>query len=492
MRSTARPAAIALSLSAAVCAGAPTADPPRNIIVFVADGCGANTHRAFELWRGEPALYRGGAWAEHSVATFALRKPARPDRDRPPLAQDPALVYRPDAAWSTAPTDREAGGYAIRFEGYAYLLSTAPDSANTASAIFTGVPTFVGALDVDGAGNPVPSIAEAASARGMSVGIVTSVPISHATPAAAGGAHVPSREMYAEIAHQLLTSGVCDVIAGAGHPEYDDGALKRTEPIYSFISGEDWKSLRAGTLAPEGERPWTLVEDAGHVASLGAGDAPLPLLIVARVAQTLQQQRPPRDEAGAAAPGEHPFNEGVPTLRDLSLAALNAVDDDPDGFFLMVEGGAVDWAMHDNQLGRTIEEMQDFHDAIEAVCARLDSGDQACDWSNTLVVVTADHDHLLWGADSETVAFQPLGDRGPGKLPGHCWLFNSHSNQPVPLFVRGPGADRFAAIPTSPDSHTAPDGRTFERPPYFHQSEIGKLLHRLIGERAPMSTQSEH
>jgi len=51
----------------------------------------------------------------------------------------------------------------------------------------------------------------------------------------------------------------------------------------------------------------------------------------------------------------------------MTLAALNILDDDPDGLYLMVEGGAVDWANHLNQSGRMIEEAVEFERAVEAV-----------------------------------------------------------------------------------------------------------------------------
>lgn len=466
-------------------AAQPAAQPaaPKNIIVFIADGCGANTHRTFELWRGQPCVYQGPEWDRYSTATYALRAGSRPNGPDP-LLQDPRFVYDPSKAWDTTPTPADAGfgAYPFCFEGYKWLRATAPDSANTASAIFTGIATYKGAINVDGEGNPTRSAAEAASDRGMSVGIVSSVPFSHATPAAAGGAHVPVREMFHEIAHQMLTSGACDVIAGGGHPGYDDNGVKRTEPSYGFVSPEDWAALNEGSLAHPDAGAWTLIEDAERVRALADGSVPLPLIIVPRVGQTLQQQRAPRQEAKTAPPDSHPLNAGLPTLRDLALAALNGVDDDPDGFFLMIEGGAVDWAMHDNQLGRVVEEVTDFHNTIESVCEILDDGGRGYDWSNTLVIVTADHDHLLLGPESGTIPFQPLTDNGPGVLPGHKWHSDSHSNQPVPVFVRGPGATRFAEIPTLPDANTAGPDRAehFERPPYFHQAEIGRVLLGLL------------
>ena len=465
-------------------AAQPNARPaaPKNIIVFIADGCGANTHRTLELWRGEPLVYQGPEWHRSSAATYALRAGSRPSGPDP-LIQDPRYTYDPAKAWDTTPTDAGFGAYPFYFEGYRWLRATAPDSANTASAIFTGVVTYKGAIDVDGEGNPTRSAAEAASDRGMSVGIVTSVPFTHATPAAAGGAHVPVREMFHEIAHQMLTSGACEVIAGCGHPGYDDNGVRRTEASYGFVSPEDWAALNDGSLAHPDAGAWTLVEDAARVRDLAVGSVPLPLIIVPRVGQTLQQQRAPRQEAKTAPPNSHPLNPGLPTLRDLALAALNGVDDDPDGFFLMIEGGAVDWAMHDNQLGRVVEEMTDFHNTIESVCEILDDGARGYDWSNTLVIVTADHDHLLFGPESDTIPFQPLTDNGPGVLPGHKWHSDSHSNQPVPVFVRGPGADRFAKIQTLLDANTTtgPDhAEHFERPAYFHQAEIGRVLLGLL------------
>lgn len=465
-------------------AAAAGGDQPRNIIVFIADGCGESTHRAYECWRGEPMVYQGPEWSRYDATTYALRPSSRPSRGVEPLEQDPRYVYDFDLASDTTPDEGSSGGYPFHVRGYRWLRATAPDSANTATSIFTGVSTYTGAINVDGAGTPVPSVSRAAADAGKAVGIVSTVPYSHATPACAAGTSVVQREMYHDITHQMLTSDICTVIAGAGHPEFDDNAQRRESPKYKFISEEDWTALRSGTLAtsaPGGGTSagahgtlgaWTLVDDVDTVRALATGDTPERLFIVGRAAQTLQQIRAPHQSGDSTPPGGHPRNTGVPTLSELTLAAINAVDDDPDGFFLVVEGGAVDWAMHDNQIGRMIEEMDDYHSTLETVCAMLDSGDRGFDWSDTLVVVTADHDHLLLGPDSDTVPFQPLEDRGKGNLPGFKWHSNSHSNIPVPLFARGKGADRFERIPT-----TAAGPKRV-----FHQTEIGRLLFELIDE----------
>ena len=461
-------------------------DQPTNIIVFIADGCGESTHRAYECWRGEPMIYQGPEWRRYDATTYALRPSSRPSRGVEPLEQDPRYVYDYALATDTTPDDGSSGGYPFYVRGYRWLRATAPDSANTATSIFTGVSTYAGAINVDGAGTPVPAVSRAAADRGKAVGIVSTVPFSHATPACASGASVVRRDMYHEITHQMLTSDICTVIAGAGHPEYDDNAERRESPKYKFISEEDWTALRSGTLAPTAPVAgtpgdahdtlvaWTLVDDVESARSLAEGDTPERVFIVGRAAQALQQVRAPHHGGDSTPPGGHALNTGVPTLQELALAAINAVDDDPDGFFLVIEGGAVDWAMHDNQIGRMIEEMDDYHSTIETVCAMLDSGGRGFDWSDTLVIITADHDHLLLGPDSDTVPFQPLEDRGKGNLPGFKWHSNSHSNNPVPLFARGKGAERFDDIPTTPAGDKA----------VFHQTAIGQLLFELINEPA--------
>lgn len=459
-------------------------DSPKNIIVFIADGCGQSTHRAYECWRGEPMVYQGPEWSRHDVTTYALRPGSRPSRGVEPLEQDPRYVYDHALATDTTPDEGSSGGYPFHFRGYRWLRATAPDSANTASSVFTGVPTYTGAINVDGEGTPVPAVSRTAADRGKAVGVVSSVPFSHATPACAASTSVIKRSMYHEITHQMLTSDICTVIAGAGHPEFDHSAQRRESPKFSFISEDDWTALKSGTIAPTARAAdtstdalpalpaWTLVDDADAIRALAEGETPERLFIVGRAAESLQQVRKPHDKGDCTPPGGHPLNAGVPTLQELALAAINAVDDDPDGFFLMIEGGAVDWAMHDNQIGRMIEEMDDYHNTIETVCAMLDSGDRGFDWSDTLVIVTADHDHLLLGPDSDTVPFQPVEDRGAGNLPGFIWHADSHSNLPVPLFARGVGADRFDTIPTT-------DAGPMQ---VFHQTAIGHLLFELLAE----------
>ena len=99
-----------------------------------------------------------------------------------------------------------------------------------------------------------------------------------------------------------------------------------------------------------------------------------------------------------AEPFAAPLNRNVPTLATMSKAAINCLDNNPKGFYLMIEGGAVDWANHANQPDRMIEEQIDFVEAVEAVVAWIESHGG---WDETLLILTADHEcGLLWGPNS--------------------------------------------------------------------------------------------
>ena len=479
------------------------ADPdsvPKNIVLMIADGAGYSLLDATRYWTGEPLAVDSDEWDRVSAATYSLRRAGVPPRGLDYLEQDPTLVYDPAAFYDDAPVpgalglspgdDSDAPGtYPRGFAGYERHRASYPDSANTASALVTGVSSYSGSINVDGKFQPVRTLAEAAKEAGKRVGVVTSVPFTHATPAAAAGTHSPSRAQFHAIGSEFLRAGVVDAFAGAGHPRYDADGKRREKATFKRVAPEDWIELETGTLTegdPDGT-PWTLVESTEAIQRLAEFGRPTPkrMAIVPAVGDTLQQERtsPDRDgngkidhrDAREAAPFEDPLTPGLPTLAEMTLATLNAVDDDADGFVLIVEGGAPDWASHDNQLGRAIEEYLGFDAAIRAVVAYLEAGTNGHTFDNTLVVVTADHDHMLFGPDAATVAFEAVQDRGPGVLPGHRWMFNAHSNLPVAVFSRGAGGGRIAPLATKSDDAEV-GGRVVGRGPYLHQTDLGKLL----------------
>lgn len=438
--------AVVLSLGSAALAA-------KNVILMVSDGAGFSTWMATDMYQGKlgKQVYDQPGWIRLGCTTFPLNHSSKPTGDD---KQDRRIVYDPTKAWDAAPRSAKPG-----FAGYEYLKTTATDSAASGTALATGRKTYNGAINWSNADRSMrgQTIAEIAKTRGKSVGVVASVPWSHATPAALGGAHNRRRGNLAEIANEMLDADWLDVIMGAGNPDYDNDGVpipvgKRRD--YRYVGGEEtWKGLKSG------KHGWKLIESKADFEALVSGLTPPKVLGTAQVAATLQERRGSGrtiiayTDVKGAAPPDVPFIPSVPTLATMTKAALNCLDDNPDGFFLMIEGGAVDWANHANRPRRMIEEQTDFVHAVEAVVAWISSHGG---WDETLLILTADHDcGLIWGPESKTTAFAPIRDRGPGKMPGLLYHSGGHSNSLVPLLARGPGSRRFADLLKGQDERAA-------------------------------------
>lgn len=343
------------------------------------------------------------------------------------------------------------------FEDPAWVDEGYTDSAAAGTALATGVKTYRGAIGLDDNKSTLRNIVEAAEENGRRTGVVTSVQISHATPATFV-AHNESRNNYVEIAKEMLLESPVDVLMGAGHPEYDNtGRLVEGERDYKYVGGlETWLEVMRGKAGADADGdgkadPWTLIQDRRQFEELQFGHTPRRVLGVARVATTLQQSRdvdPDANEDDEAPPFDTPFNESVPTLEMMTRGALNVLDNGSDGLFLMVEGGAVDWASHANQSGRMIEEQIDFDHAVKAV---IDWVEENSSWDETLLIVTSDHEcgHLSGpDGDAEWVAPQ---FRGLAVLPEMEWRSDNHTNMLVPLFVKGVGSEMFEDRVSSED-----------------------------------------
>jgi alkaline phosphatase len=339
-----------------------------------------------------------------------------------------------------------------------YQQNFATDSAAAGSAMSTGQKTYKGSICWSLDGEPMENLVDYADARGKATGVVTSVMLSHATPASYV-AHNPARGNYAEIAQEMVASPL-DVIMGAGHPDYDhNGEPAPGDPAdpgdWKYVGGHDqWQDLQAG--AAGGDQPWTLIEDKLDFEALASGDLlPERVFGCAKVGYSLQHDRDGYPAFNAPdAPYEDPFIDTVPTLETMTRGALNVLGQDPEGFLVMVEGGAIDWAGHGRALERMIEEQDDFNAAVDAAIAWVETNSS---WDETLIVVTGDHETgFLWGPgvdpQDESTWFAPVVDNGAGNVPGFYYYSApeddwqaptgsaGHTNMAVPFFVRGAGA----------------------------------------------------
>lgn len=456
------------SLSALLPAAAPAQDGPagttaKNVILMISDGASWGTWNMAAHWQaGVDDANDLPAYAQLpvrlGVTTFPLNTAGAATRDPASL-----VGYDPARAWDARSTLPAFDRYATSIAGYGYLKRAYTDSAAAATAMASGVKTYNSAINVDNDGRPVEFISQIARAAGRRAGVVTSVPFSHATPAAFG-TQDPKRGHYHAIAAGMLRGGALDLIIGAGHPAYDDDGRPAAPPAtadcgardapaaclahYEWIAPADWETVARGRLAPRGgEAPWTLIDDKSAFEQLAAGTRRIdgPLLGVPRVRSTLQEARratvtgsDPAQPSGAAKIAT------VPSLATLATAALRHLARDGRGLFLMIEGGAVDWAAHDNLADRMIEEQVDFNEALAAVQAWVE---RESSWDETLLIVTTDHGNALpLGPDSDRIAFQPVRNAGRGQLPAVRFWSRNHVNELVRLWARGAGAQRLVEL----------------------------------------------
>ncbi|MEM9168981.1 MAG: alkaline phosphatase [Pseudomonadota bacterium] len=474
--------AAAIALSSCTTATTPPAatgsqtGAAKNVILMISDGIGFNGWLAADYYQG-----LAGRQSYQSI---------RPDGAKPVvygLAHDALNLVdeNGDVLGRGADVASAAGaveqGYDpttrwLRFEN-AMANDFAPisarytsytDSAAAGTALMSGRKTSVGRINVDWTGErPFVTIAETAMRRGRSAGAVSSVMVSHATPAAVV-AHNASRNNYGVIFNEMAASGL-DVIMGAGHPLYDasGGTVEKDEGReFKYVGGsETYAAMRAAG----GLNGFDFIDDKAAFEALADGDAvPERVIGIARSVSTLQAAR--EGLADADTPSGMALNEAVPDLATMSRGALNVLNQDEDGFFVMIEGGAVDWMGHANNMPRFIEEQIDFNRAVDAV---IDWVETNSSWDETLLIVTSDHEcGGIWGegtwtngvggavaadrsdealkaarfdpADDAFNAFLAVQDRGAGAMPGYQWSSSNHTNDLVPLWAIGAGAERFA------------------------------------------------
>jgi alkaline phosphatase len=324
---------------------------------------------------------------------------------------------------------------------------------------------------------------QVAEAHGKATGVITSVAWSHATPAGFV-AHNVSRDNYAEIASEMIRDSATDVIMGCGNPWFDDSGQPVGSPnTYKYVGGVDtWKALVDGTAASDADGdgdldPWTLIQTRKDFQELAHGSTPDRVCGVAQVSNTLQQSRA---GDGYADPFVLPLTETVPTLTEMTAGALNVLDNDPDGFVLMIEGGAIDWAAHENQSGRMIEEEMDFNASAEAVVKWVE---QNSSWQETLVIVTGDHETGYLTGPGSDPTWEPIANNGAGVLPGMEWHSDTHTNALIPLFANGVGSDLLSAYADRTDP---------VRGPYIDNTEIAQLILGFLKQRSAVGRGCSH
>jgi len=321
----------------------------RNLVLFVGDGMGLTTVAAARILQGQRLGARG---EEHRLAFEEFPHTAL------------ARTYN---------TDYQT-----------------PDSAGTMTAMASGVKTRMGLLGIGPSvrrtdcagsrGDELITLLELAGLAGLATGVVTTTRITHATPAATFARSADRNwEDDVALAPAAAAAGCIDIARqlveprlGRGLDVAFGGGRDRFLPREAGGTRADGRDLVAAWRARAGGR---YVEDAASLAGLDPADRAPWLGLFAGDHLQFEHDRP------RMAPQE-------PSLADLTRTAIARLSRDPEGFVLVVEGGRIDHAHHFGNAYRALTDTIALSDAVRAALAVVDLDD-------TLVVVTADHSHVL-------------------------------------------------------------------------------------------------
>ena len=298
------------------------------------------------------------------------------------------------------------------------------DSSAAGTAISCGVKTYNGGLGIDAEGNEARSLAYDLKDAGYQIGIISTVPINHATPGAFY-ASSSSRNDYYGISKQIAESGF-EFFAGSGFIDFrGKGDKEEATDIYLEKNGyevsygiAEFKEEAAGKEKVVFCQESNKEESAGNYVSSG------------KIAEDA-------------------------TLGQMLQLGMEFFDDD-EPFFFMCEGGKIDWTAHANKVMPMIMDILEFDEAIAVAYEFYKKHPK-----ETLIVVTADHETggISLGSGPDHVNWQMLIEQWEkdGKQNNLGWKENSemnrkasigwttgsHTGGPVPVYAVGKGAEKF-------------------------------------------------
>ncbi len=300
--------------------------------------------------------------------------------------------------------------------------STVTDSAAAAAAWACGEKfnnNEISCHDNDGdkicdvKGSPV-TILELAKQLGKATGLVATSTISHATPAV-WAAHVHHRNCETEIARQYIEVTGVDIILGGGIGSNQTG--KNCEQYL----GQNKDAVISSAISNGYEY---VVTKSELKAAVSAGKNKI-LGLFAPSGKTPETYR--------VDPLAYIWNAEEPTLPEMTAAALDILEEDKDGFFLMVEGSQIDWANHDNNIIYQIGETLAFDEAVGFVLDWINTNPSRK--NNTLLIIAADHDCGGFAVNGPYGRLSIAGD-----IVEAGWTSQDHTAGDTIIWSQGPGS----------------------------------------------------
>jgi alkaline phosphatase len=340
----------------------------------------------------------------------------------------------------------------------------ATDSASAATALGTGFKTDGGNIawrTGDPAIGRLTTIAEMyRNQKKAAIGVVSTVPFTHATPASFVS-HNVNRNNYQAIAQEIITSVRPDVVVGGGHPAYNDAAGLTGANAYQYIGAAEYTTLKSSIEYTFAERQAGVDGGTGLLAKADDAVKNKKKLfgLFGGVGGNFEYHNVSNDGSASITRG----STENPTLAQAATAALKVLNQNSNGFFLMLEQGDIDWANHADDYKKMIGGMWDLDQAVKAVEAFIDQPGDDLDWDNTLVIVTSDHGNSFMRIDTskklakgklpQQTTTAPAGYlAGLSYYPGQEITYGfdgkgmvDHTNEPVTVYARGAGSQRFSS-----------------------------------------------
>ena len=345
------PFRLSVLLLAVSCAtGAAAAPAAKNVIFFLGDGMGATTITAARIYKYKEQGFLNMESLEHSARI---------------------KTYSNDS--QTTDSAPSMGAYMTGIKINNDVISMADAKPAYPQKDANGNRTVDAC--VPGNGRAAATILELAKAHGKSVGSITTTELTHATPASTF-AHSCHRDAAYSIATQIVPGGAgynpalgdgVDVLMGGGRNHFTPFDAARNKKGRS--DGRDM-----------------LAEFAANGYTVAAN------------ALEMQAARPFRKFVGIYSAESHldfdmERRAEQPSLTQMALKSVELLAPNPKGFFLMVEGGKIDHALHGTNAKRALADTIAFDDTIKAVIDKMRVLDPGL--KNTLIVITADHDHTM-------------------------------------------------------------------------------------------------
>ncbi len=412
--------------------GQGAATTPKNVILFIGDGMQQEHELAASryftgtenglVWQKESEFPYHNFVTTWDVTTYNNY-----------ATEAGADGYAPDSYNSNYGYDLLKAGLSEASKDNYFLNGAATDSASAGTAMSTGEKTDSGNIawaTEDPADGALQTIGEYYRSLGGSYGVVSTVELSHATPAAFSS-HNVNRNNYQQIAHEVVSETRPDVVIGAGHPAFVGNDRYLATADYTTISADSEYVFVEKTTGVDGGNALlaaaaTAVADGKKLFGLfGSDQVETPLVT---------------DTPGA--PNFTNADETDPLLAESTEAAIEVLSQDADGFFLMVEQGDIDWSNHANNFSGMVGGVIDLDQAVAKAVEMIEAGENGLSWTNTLVMVTADHGNSY-------LRFNTALALGQGDLPAQdgssypdgevFYGTGGHTNELVSLYAKGAG-----------------------------------------------------